>query len=142
MPELDERILVNRLQAGDPLAFKALYDIYSVRIYGKLLKMVKSDDLAQDLLQHTFMNVWNHRATLDPDQSFSAYVFKIADNLTLNTWRKAGRNKVLMEKIISSATPYYSHTEEWLTGKENMRQIQEAIDRLPPGAKRYLFSVR
>jgi RNA polymerase sigma-70 factor (ECF subfamily) len=142
MSDVNEKMLVFNLRAGDQLAFKALYDIYSIRVFGKLLKMVKSEELAKDLLQNTFMNLWDHHATLDPELSFGAYIFKIADNLTLNAWRKASRDKALMDKLQSGARAHYYQTEEWLSDKENRLLIHQAIDQLPPQRKKVFILCR
>lgn len=124
---------VGRLVTGDEHAFQILYEYYSPPIYGRLLRLVKSTTLAEDLLQQTFLNLWNSRAALDPQRSLSAYLFTIAGNLTLNAWRKAKRDKLLMASLLSGATEQYNNpTEEWLVKKENAQHIRRAIDALPP----------
>ena len=133
---VDESGLLNMLIQNDQNAFRILYDLYSPRIYSRLLKLVKSEDLAEDLLQQTFINLWNHRHTLDTQKSLRGYLFTIAGNLTLNTWRKARRDKALMEKLQAAATELHSQTEEWLQKKENAIQIRRAIDALPPQRKK------
>ena len=58
IPPDAERQLVSALRQGDRQAFARLYDDYSAALYGVLLKMVRDEDQAQDLLQEAFVKIW------------------------------------------------------------------------------------
>lgn len=131
----NEKELLAGVARGDEKAFHALYYHYSPRIYSNLLKLVKSADLAQELLQQVFVNIWLRHSTIDPEKSFRSYLFATANNLVIDFYRKAKRDKLLMDKLLSAAQEYYLHTEEWLQEKETRHLIQEAIDDLPPQRK-------
>ena len=131
----NEKELLAGVARGDEKAFHALYYHYSPRIYSNLLKLVKSADLAQELLQQVFVNIWLRHSTIDSEKSFRSYLFATANNLVIDFYRKAKRDKLLMDKLLSAAQEYYLHTEEWLHEKETRHLIQEAIDDLPPQRK-------
>ncbi len=84
----NEKELLIRMSAGDEVAFREIYHHYSPRIYGKLLKVLKSEDIASELLQELFASIWQRRENIDPDKSFRSYLFKIADNLIIDLFRK------------------------------------------------------
>ena len=78
-----------RLLQGDELAFEKIYRLYSPRLYGKLLKLLKSVPQTEEILQDVFLKVWEYRASIDPEKSFRAFLFKIAENKVYDFFRKA-----------------------------------------------------
>jgi len=54
----DDLELIRRLQNRDTQALSKVYDLYSGALYGVILRMCKDEALAQDLLQETFMKIW------------------------------------------------------------------------------------
>lgn len=131
----NEAVLLLQMAKGDRDAFHTIYYHYAPRIYGKLLKVLHSEDLAAEVLQEVFVTIWQKHPTIDPSRSFRSYLFKIADNLTIDLFRRSGRDKVLMEKLIAASIDHYTHTEEWLESKERAGLLQQAIDALPPQRK-------
>lgn len=137
--DLDEKKLVIFLSAGNEEAFEELYHLYSERLICYLIKFVKSESLAAEILQEAFIKIWNNRENLDPDQSFRSYLFRIAENLVYDFFRKAARDKKLAE-ILAKNSGAYSHIEENIFTKENNRFLQEAIQSLPP-KRRQVFQM-
>lgn len=133
---LTENELVRLLKIGDKRAFEQLYHNYKVRIYGNLFKMVKSGDVAEELLQELFVKIWTGKENLDPDKSFKAYLFKIAENLVYDFFRKASINKKMEAYLVSAATtPSASPIEQHIYYKEGNYVLAKAIERLPPKRK-------
>lgn len=137
---LNEKDLVIRLKDGDTRAFEQIYQLYSSRLLGFLIKLVKSDLYAAELLQDTFIKLWDNRMNIDPNQSFRSYLFRIAENSVYDFFRKAARDKKLQAAIIKSACGKYQHVEENLLTKENEQILQEAINLLPP-KRRLVFQL-
>ncbi|SEM04366.1 RNA polymerase sigma-70 factor, ECF subfamily [bacterium A37T11] len=67
---MDEKELLLHLKEGHERAFNQLYQLYSPRIFGNILKLVHNRSLAEDILQEIFLKVWDRRVELDPDKSF------------------------------------------------------------------------
>lgn len=135
----DEKKLVIFLSEGNEEAFEELYHLYSERLICYLIRFVKSESLAAEILQEAFIKIWNNRENLDPDQSFRSYLFRIAENLVYDFFRKAARDKKLAE-ILAKNSGAYSHIEENIFTKENNRFLQEAIQSLPP-KRRQVFQM-
>lgn len=135
----NERDLITLLAGGSESAFEKLYFIYSNRLLGFLIKLVKSQDIASELLQEVFVKVWNNRENIEPQQSFRSYVFRIAENCAYDFFRKAARDKKLQSTLINSACEY-SHIEESVLNKENEQLLQQAINSLPP-KRRQVFQM-
>lgn len=127
-----EQEYITRISQGDAEAFHAIYIYYSPRIYGKLVKVLKSKELASDILQDLFSIIWQKREEIDPGKSFSAFLFKISDNLVIDLFRKAKRNQQLINKLVTASTEHWENLEEWLLQKENKIWLEKAIESLPP----------
>jgi RNA polymerase sigma-70 factor (ECF subfamily) len=78
-----ERVLVGRLRQGDPEAFATLMAQYTNRLTRFAFYTVGSRDAAEDVVQQVFVDLWERRATLDPDH-LKAYLFRAVRYRALN----------------------------------------------------------
>jgi RNA polymerase sigma-70 factor (ECF subfamily) len=79
--------------------------------------------------------VWNNRESIDLNQSFRAYLFRIAQNLVIDYYRKAARDKS-MQILMLQEDSWYQHIEEQLVAKENLTMLHKIIDKLPAQQRR------
>jgi RNA polymerase sigma-70 factor (family 1) len=128
----EEKDILLALLKGNENAFEKIYQLYSPRLYGKLLKLVKSESQAKEILQDVFMKLWEHRNAIDPEKSFRSYLFKIAENKVYDFFRKAAREKNMESRLIASSTVNYNVIDDFISGDENLAKLQQAIDLLPP----------
>lgn len=135
-----EKDLVLLLNESNEAAFEELYHLYSNRLLGYLIKLVKFETLAAEILQEAFIKIWNNRQSIDPEQSFRCYLFRITENLVYDFFRKAARDKKLEAALINNACHEYRHVEEKINKKEINQLLQNAIDTLPP-KRRQVFQL-
>lgn len=128
----NEKKLLSLLSEGNEAAFEELYHRYSLRLLGFLFKIVKSEINAGEIVQETFIKVWNNREKIDPDKAFQAYLFQIAKNNLYDFFRKVSRDKKLEAAIIKTFADHYYHVEESLSNKEDVELLQRVMDILPP----------
>ncbi|WP_285010934.1 RNA polymerase sigma factor [Pedobacter faecalis] len=133
--DFEEKELLIRLKAGDKQAFESLYHRYKHRIAANLLRLLKSEELAEEILQDMFVRLWDRRSSINPEQSFRSYLFRVAENKVMDYYRRMARDKRMREKLTAAVSELYSHIEEDIFSKENSRLLQEAIDQLPPQRK-------
>ena len=131
----DEKSLLLQLKNGDERAFEILYNNYKYRIAGNLFKLLKSDDLVKEVLQELFFRIWEVRTQIDLEKSFKSYLFRIAENLVHDYFRKVAKDKRLLTKMVASGSELYLHVEEDLLSKEDAQKLQKAIDLMPPQRK-------
>lgn len=132
VPPVDENDLLLRLRDGDHDAFDVLYRRYANRVAATLLKLTRSREVAEDLLQDTFIKVWAVRDTIKPDHSFPAFVFTIAANLASNSVRKQLRDAHMQTQLQAQTTEGYVHIEETLIAAEEYDGLQQALAQLAP----------
>ena len=128
----DEKELLLLLLNGNQQAFEKIYKLYSARLYGNLLKLVKSEAEAQEILQDVFLKIWDNRQSINIEKSFRSYLFKIAENKVYDFFRRAARDKKREGSLILLATNEYLPVEDLLQSDERSVILQKAIDSLPP----------
>ncbi|MDP9077771.1 MAG: sigma-70 family RNA polymerase sigma factor [Bacteroidota bacterium] len=127
--------LIKQLQQGDERAFTLLYDQYSKPIYRNILRLVKDQEIAQELLQDLFLRVWERRAAIKIEGSFKSYLYKVSENLVYKHFRKIAQDNRLVEKLIASSVQYETNVEDSIVSRETIELLQKAIDNLSPQRK-------
>ncbi|MBN8859208.1 MAG: sigma-70 family RNA polymerase sigma factor [Sphingobacteriales bacterium] len=97
----EESELLYLVQSDDESAFRTIYIMYSPRLYKNILRFVRIEEVAQDLLHDLFIKVWDKRHTIDPQKPFKAFIFKIAENLVYDFFRKASRERDLKNMLLT-----------------------------------------
>lgn len=93
----DDKMLVQRCQAGDPAAFDALVERYQRRVIGLCFRHLRSYEEACDLAQEIFVQAFQHLGDFQGKSSFSTWIYRISLNACYNRqrWYKAkGRGGV------------------------------------------------
>ncbi|WP_316817099.1 RNA polymerase sigma factor [Pedobacter nyackensis] len=80
----DETKLVKRLRNGNIEAFNAIYWEYHEPIYRNILRIIKNEETAADILQDVFVKFWEKRESLVPEKSLGGLLFVISYNLAIN----------------------------------------------------------
>ena len=92
-----EMALRNKEKAGA----EALYDMYSSSLYGIIFRIVQHEEIAEDLLQDTFVRIWNSFASYDESKGrLFTWMVNIARNISIDKTRsKDFRNSSKTEDI-------------------------------------------
>lgn len=87
----DERRLALMAKAGDESAFEKLYRSTAGRVYALCLRLTGRPDLADELVQETFVRAWRCLPSFRGESAFSTWLTRIAVNLALSERRKSAR---------------------------------------------------
>ncbi|MBN1397181.1 MAG: RNA polymerase sigma-70 factor [Bacteroidetes bacterium] len=79
--------LIKRVKDSDMEAFRLLFEHYQPILFRQVNYQAGEADLAHDIVQQTFIKVWEHRRSLYPDKSFLSYIFRISRNLLLDIFK-------------------------------------------------------
>ncbi|WP_312138711.1 RNA polymerase sigma-70 factor [Sphingobacterium sp.] len=131
-PYNDEQTLLLLLKSGDYHAFTQLYQRYSLRLLGRIIRLVKSEETAEEILQTLFLKVWERRDQIDPDKSLKPFLFTIAQNLVYDHFRRMALDERFRNEFIKQYAEDYQHIEEDLTFKQTQENVMNAIKALPP----------
>ena len=108
--------LIKLLQEKDDQALSSLYDRYSGAIYGVILRMCHKEEMAEEILQETFLKVWEKSHLYHPDKGkFYTWIYRIAKNNTLNALRRPKKliqtEELSVHTDKSIAEPQADHSE-------------------------------
>lgn len=120
------------MRDGDHMAFEKIYHLYKDRLIASCLRLLKSPELTEELLQELFLKLWAQRAKIDIEQSLNAYLYKVAHNMVYDMFRKITRDNRLREHFLTNALESYEHIESYIYRKENEAELLKAINLLPP----------
>ncbi len=90
--EIDFR-LMKAIQKGDMVAFNEMVDRYKDRLMNVIGRMLSSQEEAEDIVQETFVRVYQHRQSFNFQHCFSTWIYTIGLNLARNELRKRKRFK-------------------------------------------------
>ena len=89
-----EEQLVFLLKQKNQAAFAYLYDNYSPALNSVILKMIDDTQLSEDILQETFVKIWNNFGQYDASKGrLFTWMINITRNLTIDTLRSKGYKK-------------------------------------------------
>lgn len=117
--------ILEGIKRSDSKAFKQFYYAYYERLGQYIFNRIHSNEQTQDLLQDIFAWIWNHRKTLNIQTSLSAYVYRMAHNMTINLYAKRSREKAYY--LSKKQTDSFSETDP----VELRMDIHRAVASLP-----------
>jgi RNA polymerase sigma-70 factor (ECF subfamily) len=85
--ESDER-LIARLRGGDKLALQALYARHNVKIHRFVLRLVRDEGAAEDVVSEVFVDLWRNPAAFEGRSEVSTWLLAIARNKAWSLLRK------------------------------------------------------
>uniref|UniRef100_UPI003216BA8B RNA polymerase sigma factor n=1 Tax=uncultured Draconibacterium sp. TaxID=1573823 RepID=UPI003216BA8B len=100
--------LIRSFKNGDEVAFEKLFSRHHKKLYGFLFKLLNSKQDAEEIVQDTFIKIWERRADFIEGNSFEAFLFKIAKNAFLNLNRKNVNRRIIESDI--SVLPICFHS--------------------------------
>ena len=127
---IEDYILIRRIQNGDPEAFETLVRKHYQNIYQFCVRRCNGDTaLAADLTQDTFLKLIEHIQQYRLTGKFINFLLTIAVNTCNNHFKKKSPDIVDMDTL--SAVPSNLNISEEVLRQEDTKIIQQAIDRLP-----------
>ena len=126
----DEAAWIRQAQRSDARAFEALYRLHVDKIYGLCLRMTGNVSEAEDCVQEAFIQAWNKMGKFRGDSAFSTWLHRIAVNSVLGRIRKSKREQERIQAVAATTPPPLSTNDDG-----ELRDLSEAIDRLPEGAR-------
>ena len=134
----DDSELVARLKRRDPDALAQLYDRYGRMIYSLVLRVVRNEAVAEDLVQETFLRIWNRVHGFDQERgALGAWVLAVARNRAIDYLRSIQNREVdtplELERMENPAL--FSNLESNLLNLDRVRKLKSAFEKLTPNQR-------
>jgi RNA polymerase sigma-70 factor (ECF subfamily) len=133
---IDEVQLLKAFAKGDKKAFEKLFKEYYGPACRYVIRIIRDQDTTEEIVQATFVNLWEKREMIRSDISFRSYLFRAAYNTALNyiKHRKVVARHVAskQDRIEEVRRNFVSHQPDF----ELQKRIKNAVEELPPQCQR------
>jgi RNA polymerase sigma-70 factor (ECF subfamily) len=121
---------MERYQRGDRAAFETLFSRHGGRVFGFLMRATGDRALAEDLLQHTFLNLHRARESYRAGAPFAPWLYTIANNARRDAARerRRGREDLTADGTAPEAAGESPHDA---AGDEEAERVRAALEKLP-----------
>ncbi|MBI9059277.1 RNA polymerase sigma-70 factor [Labilibaculum sp. DW002] len=138
------KLLIKRLsEKSDERALDELFNIYYDKLLSSAFFVVKSKDLAEEVVSDVFYRLWQNREKLSEVKNLDNYLFVSVRNQSLNYINKEKRiPKDSIDEVISNKLTEGNTAEDFLVANELQNKINISIDKLPPKCKEVFLMIR
>jgi RNA polymerase sigma factor (sigma-70 family) len=137
--QTDEEQLVQRAAKGDESAYGKLVQRYHSRLYNFVRSMVRNDELAEDITQESFVKAYFSLNKLQNAGSFKSWLFRIANNNTLDYLRKKRPQMVDVDDSVHEAYVDDRTPEDAALSNARTAHIRSALAKLKPDQRNILI---
>lgn len=134
----DDGDLARRLRARDAGAMRELYDRYGRLVYSLILRMVRNSAAAEDLVQETFLRVWNRIQAFNQERgALGPWVLTVARNRAIDYLRSAdGKMSAGALELDRLEHPgQFCDFEDRALSLDRARRLKDAFEKLTPNQK-------
>lgn len=123
------------LKAGDVAAFDYFFESYSKELHHLSLKILKSKQDADEVVQEVFLKIWEKRDQINPLKSFRSYLFTIALNNIRGRFLKRAKENRFMVELYDELVSVGSEEPEDKNFSHYLSILDELIQKLPERRK-------
>jgi RNA polymerase sigma-70 factor (ECF subfamily) len=134
----DDLIIIRSVLSGDSSQFALLWQKYNKQIFASVLKLVRSIDDADDIVQDTFLKAFNALHSYNQTFPFPAWLYKIASNTCIDYFRRKRIRPISIENINREGGDIYDIIPDKSTpidvniiNNETKEQLLKAVEQLP-----------
>ena len=128
----EDKVFFDLWLKGDEKGFSALYNKYKNRVFGFLFKMTGERNVAEDLLQETFLAAYRNAFQFDRTRSFLSWLFGIAHKRTIDYFRHAKVEIDHRQDAMESVGSRIEAPDEELANENVRRIVNSAVENLDP----------
>src|SRR6478672_13081289 len=128
---LSDETLIKRIAAGDQLAMRTLFARHRIPLYRWLLRIVRDETTAEDLLSDVFLDVWRQAASFQGRACVSTWLLAIARYKALSA-RRSRVDAELDERIATTIADPADNPEAALQKKHRSEVLRDSLAALSP----------
>ncbi|MCD0488585.1 RNA polymerase sigma-70 factor [Pedobacter sp. MC2016-14] len=125
-----DKELLLKVAEGDQIAFRQVFDLYKKTIFTFVENFIHSTADAEEIVQETFVILWNNRSSLSGVDHPRNYIYTIARNKCYDYLTKVARNEKMMKHAWENTQTCSNDTESLMQVKESMLVIDKALLKL------------
>ncbi len=130
---LEEQEFINNLlnSKTQNQAFQQLLQDYQRPLYNHIRNIVLNHDDADDVLQNTFVKIFQNLKNFKGDSKLFSWMYRIATNEALTFLKQKSKNNNISSEILQSKTIDNLEADVFFDGNEIQLKLQKAVAKLP-----------
>jgi RNA polymerase sigma-70 factor (ECF subfamily) len=136
-PYTDEQ-LMESLRSGDPGAFTEIYERYWDKLLIYVMRVIRQQSDAEDIIQELFVSIWRRREDLRIEHHLSTYLYNSTRYLAIRHLQKNSTYAHYLDRLATQMTTSPANTaglEAEIFGRELEGHIDKLIEQLPERMK-------
>ena len=131
MQTASDEVLIARIAGGDRLAMQVLFARHHVRVYRFVLRLIRNEAAAEDLISEVFLDVWRNAGKFEGRSAASTWLLGIARFKALSALRKRGE-ETLDEEMAERIEDHADDPEVSLAKKDKGAVLRDCLKALSP----------
>lgn len=132
MPEPLDSQLIQKIKDGDISSYEKVFNLLYARLTGYVSRLLKNKEVAEDIVQNTFVKFWINRETLDPAKSVENLLYVMARNAALDYLKSRYSSSEPLGQAAEQTPSVDPDPAEVLDFRNRMAKVGEGISALPP----------
>jgi RNA polymerase sigma-70 factor (ECF subfamily) len=135
---MNDNQLVLMLKNDDRKVFNTIFKQHYRSLLAYVVTFTGNKNKAKDIVQDSFIVLWDKRKNLSEDSSLKSYLFTVAHNLYITQYRKKATEIKFFDELKFNALNDRIFEDDTFT-KERVKKLLDLIDELPPKCKEVLL---
>ena len=129
MQTTSDEVLIGRIAGGDRLAMQVLFARHHVRVYRFVLRLVRNEATAEDLISEVFLDVWRQAAKFEGRSAVSTWILSMARFKALSVLRRRTEDE-LDEETAGTIEDPEDDPETTLAKKDKGAALRQCLEKL------------
>lgn len=128
---MNDKQLVLLLRNNEVGAFDKLFYRYSDKVFCFAYSLLKNKEDSREIVQESFLRIWEKRENIDPSKSFKSFLFKISYNLIIDQLRSRLKDREFhdyLERYYELSTVEFNSENDF---EILQKKINKAVKELP-----------
>lgn len=126
------------MQRHEKIAAEALYDMYGASLFGVIVRIVRDEAVAEDVLQDTFIKIWNSFSSYNAEKGrLFTWMVNIARNLAIDKLRSKGFKNQIQNKELENNVTFVDEQRNTVYQPE-LIGVKDLVEQLKPEQKSVL----
>lgn len=127
---IGEKVLLEQIAKGSEIAFRQVFDLYKTKVYTFIVGFTHSRADAEEILQDTFLTLWQNRYTLNNIEHPRNYIYTVVRNKTFQYLKQASKSEKMMREVWANLKQDCNPTDDIVHLRDSNRLIQDALGML------------
>ena len=136
---IDEKTLIRNVKNSKKSSFQKLFFQFHDQLFRFVIYRVQDTDIAKDIIQETFLRIWEKRRSLQPEKSFFSLLARISTNLCYDHFRYTEVRLRNRDRIPEYGKSHFDNPEEVVQAQAIEKIIRKLVNEKLPQKCRIIF---